>query len=88
MYFNPDIYPNILKLIGKTPIIKLKNVASNYKGTHFAKWEAFNPGHSNKDRIALHIIESAEKKGLIDNCLLYTSPSPRDLSTARMPSSA
>ena len=31
------------------------------KGNFFAKWEAFNPGHSNKDRIALHIIENLEK---------------------------
>ena len=56
MKLYPDIYTNLLKLIGKTTLIKLNNVPSNYKGIHFVKWEAYNPGHSNKDRIALHII--------------------------------
>ena len=36
-----------------------------FKGDFFAKWEAFNPGHSNKDRIALHIINEAERQGLV-----------------------
>ena len=57
MNLNPKIYPNLLKLIGKTPLIKLNKIASNFKGNYFAKWEAYNPGHSNKDRIALYIIE-------------------------------
>tara|TARA_B100000949_G_C14206319_1_gene418270 strand:- start:127 stop:1077 length:951 start_codon:yes stop_codon:yes gene_type:complete len=35
------------------------------KGNYFAKVEAFNPGHSSKDRIALYIIEQAEKKGIL-----------------------
>ena len=51
------MYPNLLNLIGKTPLIKLNKIALNFKGTYLAKWEAFNPGHSNKDRIALHIIQ-------------------------------
>ena len=69
------IYPNLLKLIGKTPLIKLNNVALNYKGTHFAKWEAFNPGHSNKDRIALHIIEDLENQDKItkDSTIIETT---------------
>ena len=62
MNLNSKIYPDLLKLIGKTPLIKLNKIASNYKGTFFAKWEAFNPGHSNKDRIALHIIENSREK--------------------------
>ena len=65
MNLNPKIYPNLLKLIGKTPLIKLNKIASNFKGNYFAKWEAYNPGHSNKDRIALYIIEDLEKQGKI-----------------------
>ncbi len=65
MNLNPETYPNLLKLIGKTPLIKLNKIASNYNGSYFAKWEASNPGHSNKDRIALHIIEDLEKQGKI-----------------------
>ena len=58
-------YKSALELIGKTPLLKLNNIVKNIPGNFYAKVEAFNPGHSNKDRIALHIIESAEKKGLI-----------------------
>ena len=56
---------NALDLIGKTPLVKLNKILKEIPGNFYAKLEAFNPGHSNKDRIALHIIESAEKKGLI-----------------------
>jgi cystathionine beta-synthase len=58
-------YHNVLKLIGNTPLIKLNNVVKDYEGSYYAKFEAFNPGHSNKDRIALHIIEEAERQGLL-----------------------
>ena len=57
--------PNLLSLVGNTPLVELKKVVEGFKGNFYAKWEAFNPGHSNKDRIALHIIEEAERKGLI-----------------------
>ena len=63
---NIDAHENILALIGNTPLIKLNKSVSDYKGTFFAKYEANNPGHSNKDRIALHIVETAEKEGLIN----------------------
>jgi len=56
---------NVLSLIGSTPLIRLKKVVKGFSGNFFAKFEAFNPGHSNKDRIALHIIEEAEKKGIL-----------------------
>lgn len=58
-------YDNVLDLIGKTPLIKLKKITHNMKGNYFAKVEAFNPGHSSKDRIALHIIEEAERQGIL-----------------------
>ncbi|WBX74613.1 pyridoxal-phosphate dependent enzyme [Tenacibaculum pacificus] len=56
---------SILDLIGQTPMIKLNKITKGLLGTYYAKIEAFNPGHSAKDRIALHIIESAEKKGIL-----------------------
>jgi cystathionine beta-synthase len=60
-----NTYENILELIGNTPLIKLNNVVKDYQGAFYAKFEAFNPGHSNKDRIAIHIIEEAERKGIL-----------------------
>ena len=58
-------YTNILELIGNTPLIKLNKVTANFTGNFYAKVEAFNPGHSTKDRIALYIIEEAEKRGIL-----------------------
>ena len=57
--------PNLLSLVGNTPLIELKKIVAGFTGNFYAKWEAYNPGHSNKDRIALHIIEEAERQGLI-----------------------
>ncbi|TJY33970.1 PLP-dependent cysteine synthase family protein [Pontimicrobium aquaticum] len=62
---NKNVFNNVLDLIGKTPLIKLNKITSDYKGDYLAKVEAFNPGHSSKDRIALYIIEQAEKKGIL-----------------------
>jgi cystathionine beta-synthase len=56
---------NVLELIGNTPLIRLNNIVVKMKGNYFAKVEAFNPGHSTKDRIALYIIEQAEKSGIL-----------------------
>ncbi|WP_445747429.1 PLP-dependent cysteine synthase family protein [Polaribacter sp.] len=56
---------NILQLVGQTPLVKLHQITKDFQGEFYAKLEAFNPGHSAKDRIALHIIEDAEKKGII-----------------------
>ena len=56
---------NILSLIGSTPLIQLNKIVDGFEGNFFTKFEAYNPGHSNKDRIALHIIEEAEKKGIL-----------------------
>lgn len=62
---NPKVFNNVLELIGETPIIKLNKITSGFKGSYYAKVEAFNPGHSSKDRIALYIIEEAERKGIL-----------------------
>jgi len=59
-------HKNVLELIGNTPLIELNTITKGMKGNYYAKVEAFNPGHSAKDRIALYIIEQAEKKGLLN----------------------
>lgn len=61
-----QVFDNVLQLIGKTPLIKLNKMTEGFDGDFFAKVEAFNPGHSSKDRIALHIIEEAERKGILN----------------------
>jgi cystathionine beta-synthase len=58
-------YDNVLDLIGSTPLIRLSDRVAPQTGEFFAKAEAFNPGHSSKDRIALHIIEEAERRGIL-----------------------
>lgn len=62
---NQNIYNNILELIGETPMVKLNRITENLDGTFYAKLESFNPGQSAKDRIAMHIIENAEQKGIL-----------------------
>lgn len=59
-------YNSVLELIGNTPLIKLNKVTAQLPGNFYAKVEAFNPGHSTKDRIALFIIEEAERKGILN----------------------
>jgi len=65
MVRNQKINNTILELVGQTPIVQLHKITKELKGSYFAKLESFNPGHSAKDRIAIHIIENAEKKGII-----------------------
>ena len=60
-----NAYNNVLELIGNTPLIKINKIAAELQGNFFAKVESFNPGHSTKDRIALYIIEEAEKQGIL-----------------------
>lgn len=65
MIQNKGISNSILEHIGNTPLIKLNTITKDLPGNFYAKYEAFNPGHSMKDRIALHIIEEAERQGLL-----------------------
>ncbi|GAB1308998.1 cysteine synthase family protein [Urechidicola sp. KH5] len=46
-------------------MIKLNNITKDLDGEFLAKFEGYNPGHSTKDRIALYIIEQAEKQGIL-----------------------
>ena len=58
-------HDNVLSLIGNTPLIRLNKITESLPGNFYAKVEAFNPGHSTKDRIALYIIEEAERQGIL-----------------------
>ena len=70
-----NAYNNVLELIGNTPLVKLNKIASGLTGNFYAKVEAFNPGHSSKDRIAAYIIEEAERKGILtkDSTIIETT---------------
>src|SRR4029077_20979322 len=57
-YFN-----NILEVIGNTPLVKINKITKDIPATILAKVETFNPGNSIKDRMALKMIEDAEKQG-------------------------
>ena len=59
------IAEKITDLIGKTPLVKINKLSKNSKATIVAKLESFNPAHSIKDRVALNMIEVAEKEGKI-----------------------
>lgn len=58
-------FVNSIELIGGTPLVKLNSVTPQNGANIFAKLESFNPGGSVKDRIALAMVEDAEKKGLL-----------------------
>ncbi len=60
MYYN-----SIVETIGNTPLVKLNRIFSGIPGTVLAKVEYFNPGNSTKDRMALKMIEDAEKAGIL-----------------------
>ena len=61
------IYQNLTELIGNTPLLEIKNIeqAENLKARLFVKIEYFNPGGSVKDRVALSMINEAEKNGTL-----------------------
>ena len=58
-------YNNILETIGNTPLVKINKVTSDVKATILAKVETTNPGNSIKDRMAVKMVEDAEKAGLL-----------------------
>jgi len=65
MPVSKGVYKNLLELIGDTPLVNIRHLTENNPGLFLAKLELTNPGQSPKDRIALHIINDAEKKGLL-----------------------
>jgi cystathionine beta-synthase len=61
-----QVCDTILGTIGATPLVRLNRITKGVvKATVFVKMEAFNPGHSTKDRMALKMIEDAERAGLL-----------------------
>jgi cystathionine beta-synthase len=58
-------YDNVVELVGNTPLVRLRNVSAGIAATVLAKVEYLNPGGSVKDRIALRMVEEAEKTGLL-----------------------
>jgi cystathionine beta-synthase len=58
-------YENVVDLIGNTPLVKLRNVTEGLSATVLAKIEYLNPGGSVKDRIAVRMVEAAERDGLL-----------------------
>ena len=58
-------YDNVVEIIGDTPLVRLRSVTEGIAATVLAKVEYFNPGGSVKDRIALRMIEDAERAGLL-----------------------
>lgn len=58
-----NYYQNILETIGHTPLVKINRLAADIPALVLAKVETFNPGNSIKDRMALKMIEDAERSG-------------------------
>jgi cystathionine beta-synthase len=58
-------FQNVLETVGRTPLIRLNRTASNLAPQIFAKVESFNPGGSAKDRVAISMIDDAERRGLL-----------------------
>jgi cysteine synthase A len=68
MYYKQELmipHKNILSLIGNTPTVRLNHIPSPENAEIWAKLEGVNPGGSVKDRIALSMIETAEKDGIL-----------------------
>lgn len=68
------IAQSVNELIGNTPLVRLNRVTEGAGATVVAKLEYFNPGHSVKDRIALAMIEAAEKAGKIGPDTVIVEP--------------
>ncbi|NLX73187.1 MAG: cysteine synthase A [Bacteroidales bacterium] len=68
------IAQNITELIGKTPLVKINKLANGAGGQIAAKLEFFNPAGSVKDRIALSMIEDAERKGILNKDSVIVEP--------------
>jgi cysteine synthase A len=61
-----NIYSDITKTIGRTPLVRLNKLTAGMGGTVLAKLEGFNPCHSVKDRIGVSMVDEAEKAGKIE----------------------
>ncbi len=65
---------DVTGLIGNTPLVRLNRLTAGIEGTVLAKLEFYNPAHSVKDRIAIAMIEAAEKAGKINKDTIILEP--------------
>ena len=68
------IYQDITKTVGNTPLVRLNRITEGCHATVIGKVESFNPLSSVKDRIALNMIETAEKEGLLNKDTVIIEP--------------
>ena len=59
------LFENVLAAVGRTPLIRLNKIGSEFASEFHVKYEALNPGGSIKDRAARYIVEAAERDGLL-----------------------
>ena len=59
------VFNNVLEAIGDTPLVRINRITADVKGTVYAKIETTNPGNSIKDRMAVKMIEDAERSGAL-----------------------
>ncbi len=69
-----NIYEDITKTIGKTPLVRINRLTAGLKATLLVKLESFNPLSSVKDRIGVAMIDAAEKAGLLDKDTVIVEP--------------
>lgn len=69
-----EIFSDITKTVGNTPLVKLNRITKGAEATVLVKLESFNPLSSVKDRIGVAMIEDAEKKGLITKETIIIEP--------------
>jgi cystathionine beta-synthase len=60
-----NYHENVLRLIGRTPLVRLNRVTEGIRATVLAKMESLNPGYSVKDRIGVAMVEAAEREGTL-----------------------
>ena len=68
------VYADVTELVGNTPLVRLNRVTRNARATVLAKLEYFNPLSSVKDRIALNMIDRAERDGLLNEDSIIVEP--------------
>lgn len=69
-----NIAPDITRVIGRTPLVRLNRVVGDSRATVLAKLEMFNPANSVKDRIGVAMIEAAEREGRIKADTILVEP--------------
>ena len=60
-----NVFDDVTRAIGHTPLVRLNTLGKDTGATLYAKLEYVNPGHSVKDRIAVQIVDDAERQGLL-----------------------